>query len=85
MAVNPRALDAAISYVIDGFEPSGPWRCLYADWSEAVFETVQVKLLVSTCDLIEISPGRLRLDRLPRTAQTSGGPFCGGSPAPRGR
>jgi hypothetical protein len=64
--LNPRALDAATNYLIDGFP--GPWRCVYADRSEAVFETVRVKLLVSTCDLIEVEPGRLQLADLAMSA-----------------
>jgi hypothetical protein len=59
--LDPRTLDAATTYTIDGFEPSGPWRCLYADRSETVFETIRIKLLVSTDDLTELEPGHLHL------------------------
>jgi hypothetical protein len=70
VTLDPRSLDPASRYTINGIHPAEPWRCVYADRSETVFETVRIKLLVSTDDLTEIGSGCLHLDHLNQTGTT---------------
>ena len=59
--IDPKVLDSAVPYRIDGMEP-GPWRCVWANRGEIVFTDAAggIRALIDLDRLAEVGPGHLR-------------------------
>ena len=59
--IDPKVLDSAVPYRIDGMEP-GPWRCVWANRGEIVFTDAAggIRALIGVGRLAEVGPGHLR-------------------------